>query len=44
MIEDTEVTEGAGTGLVFVRLLSNIERNVVINYTTEGVRGGATGK
>ena len=37
------MNEGEGTAQVSVLLLTDIERIVVFNYTTEGTRGGATG-
>ena len=37
------MNEDGGSALVFVLLLNDIERIVVLNYTTEGTEDGATG-
>ena len=42
-VDDVMVNEGEGTALVVVELLNNIEREVVLEYNTGEVAGGATG-
>ena len=43
IVDNIEVNEDEGTALVFVYLMSDIERIVVLNYTTEDTEDGATG-